>query len=220
VFCFLLPVTLFLLTQVLLSCPYTFGIDDYISRFFDLIGWSTLRVVLILGLLSLLVTIPLYLAHKGYSGLRVFTMTLLMWVLILGVLSMYLASMNSSRDKGLDARVRSELHNISAEMERTYTEELKFGVAGGDCSSWTIPQSILNSLKGINMTPVVLSHTGLFCTDTGVPISRDVRCYADTESYAVSARIQGVAGPKFYCIDSEGHYGEQSVPIDGPTCEE
>jgi prepilin-type N-terminal cleavage/methylation domain-containing protein len=126
------------------------------------------------------------------TNTRGFTLIeLLVVIAIIGILaSVVLASLNSARDKGQTAAIKSSLNNMRAQAElyydnnnRTYT---------GLCATLTSAQSAINSAGGT------------------------WACTADADEWAAQSPLVGT-GAGFYCADYKGNATSTTASVYGTT---
>jgi len=131
-----------------------------------------------------------------HTHTRGFTLIeLLVVIAIIGILaSVVLASLNSARDKGADAAIKSNLNNARAQSElfydnnnRTYTTVCT-GTGG-------IGTMLSGAASAGGWT--VVSTAGTAGT------ASTVICHAQAGSWAAAAPIKSTSG-QYYCVDSTG----------------
>ena len=123
---------------------------------------------------------------------------LLVVIAIIGILSsVVLASLNSARAKGADASIKSSLANMRAQAELYYdgTGANKYGAGvstanDGVCASSDGILNMLNSVKNM------------------VTTATDVKCYASSTAWAVSAPLKTTGT---WCVDSTGKSGTSTA---------
>ena len=118
---------------------------------------------------------------------------LLVVIAIIGILaSVVLASLNTARDKGADAAIKSTINNVRAEAELYYDDNSS--EYSGLCATLTEPQNNVNNTGGANTWT----------------------CNAATSSYAISGQLSD--DTSFYCVDSSGDATTTSAAVTAPTC--
>lgn len=140
-------------------------------------------------------------ARQGH--LRGFTLIeLLVVIAIIGILSsVVLASLNTARNKGADAAIKSNLSAARAEAEiyydsngNTYAASSAYGV--GVCGS-TGSNVISDSVNAA----IAASGSGETIAST---------CYATPTSWAAQVRMKSVT-TDYYCVDSTGYAATTTV---------
>ncbi len=114
---------------------------------------------------------------------------LLVVIAIIGILaSVVLASLNTARNKGADAKIKSELSNMRAQAEIVYDDDGQSYAAV--CSDPTI-------------AAIVSATASALCND-------------DTDAYAISAPLKSDPA-KFWCVDSTGAAVENTAALGSAT---
>lgn len=124
---------------------------------------------------------------KGFTLIE-----LLVVIAIIGILSsVVLASLNSARNKGADAAIKSGLANMRAQAELYYDSNSGYAGANTALASGAGVCGANTAANGISdMVASVLKTAG---TGTG--------CYASTTAWAASAPLKAGGA---YCVDSTG----------------
>ena len=117
---------------------------------------------------------------------------LLVVIAIIGILSsVVLASLNSARGKGNDAKTKAQLSGLRASAEIYYSNNSNsYGTAAGcttASSMWTDTNSGMAS----------------YTKTSNYPGSTILTCDANGTAYAVSANLTGTPG-MYWCVDSTG----------------
>ncbi|MCI0619674.1 type II secretion system GspH family protein [Candidatus Wolfebacteria bacterium] len=114
-----------------------------------------------------------------FSRNRGFTLIeLLVVIAIIGILSsVVLASLNTARDKGRDAAIKSDLNNIRAQAELVYDNDGDYALV---CSDTNVDRAIIAA---------------------GGPATAD--CADDAAGWGAEAALQSVTG--YYCVDYTGN---------------
>jgi len=130
---------------------------------------------------------------KGFTLIE-----LLVVIAIIGILSsVVLASLNSARNKGADAAVKSGLANMRAQAELYYDANEQSYV--GVCASTT--DGIATMVLG------AASSSGA-----------DVACYDDAMAWSVSAQLKSTSGS--WCVGNSGASKAIATPVASSTdCE-
>jgi prepilin-type N-terminal cleavage/methylation domain-containing protein len=136
-------------------------------------------------------------ARRGFTLIE-----LLVVIAIIGILSsVVLASLNTARNKGADAAIKSNLANARAEAELYYDSNSNSyntgtaGVGAGVCAS-----------TGTNTI-------GDNVAAAGAAGSAATSCYASATAWAASAQMKTVT-TQYYCVDSSGY---ASTTTSAPT---
>ncbi len=107
---------------------------------------------------------------------------LLVVIAIIGILaSVVLASLNSARDKGADAAIKSNLNNSRAQAELYYDDNSR---------SYA---NVCTAATGITTMKVAATTSG----------SADVDCNSTALVWAMSAQLMSNTA-QYYCVDSTG----------------
>ena len=117
---------------------------------------------------------------------------LLVVIAIIGILSsVVLASLNTARGKGNDAKVKAQLAGLRAAAEVYYDSNGHYGSVLSDACAGDF---FGNAASGM------LRYT----TQTNYPVGATLSCHTDGDTYAVSALLVGVGSGAAWCVDSEG----------------
>ena len=140
--------------------------------------------------------------HKRNHGFTL--IELLVVIAIIGILSsVVLASLNSARAKGLDAKVKTQISGLRASAEIYYDNNNSYGPATALCSEYMF----------IDADSGMLSYT----TPDNYPVGADLTCSASVDAYAVSALLPGKGGTFSWCVDSIGNSMDRDTPSDPLT---
>ena len=130
---------------------------------------------------------------KGFTLIE-----LLVVIAIIGILaSVVLASLNSARNKGADAAMKSSINNARAQAELFYDNASSSYV--GLCGDGTI----------LNIQASVNNAIGAGSFNCGTPTASAYRLYSPTKTTPV----------QYYCVDSTGKAGLQgAAPTTATAC--
>jgi prepilin-type N-terminal cleavage/methylation domain-containing protein len=145
-----------------------------------------------------------------HTHTRGFTLIeLLVVIAIIGILaSVVLASLNSARDKGADAAIKSNLNNARAQAELYYDDHSRSYASL--CSA------------GINTMTAGAASAGSWTvvnTATVAGTASTVICHDSAGAWAVAAPLKSTSG-QYYCVDSTGKAttGASTLGISDYTC--
>ena len=129
-----------------------------------------------------------------HTNTRGFTLIeLLVVIAIIGILaSVVLASLNSARDKGSTAAIKSNLNNIRAQAELVYDTNNR--VYTGVCSN----TNVLNAQNAVN------SSGGTWA------------CTSDANEWAAQSPLVGTP-TQYYCVDYKGNATTTSASVYSST---
>jgi prepilin-type N-terminal cleavage/methylation domain-containing protein len=126
---------------------------------------------------------------------------LLVVIAIIGILSsVVLASLNSARGKGNDAKTKAQLAGLRASAEIYYDTNGSYGATTNACDGFfDDPSSGMSQYTDVNNYPEPAKTTGLTCRSTGT-------------GYSVSAPLSAASPNDNWCVDSTG----KSKAVDNP----
>ena len=127
---------------------------------------------------------------KGFTLIE-----LLVVIAIIGILSsIVLASLNTSRGKGNDAKVKAQLSGLRASAEVYYDTNANYGTVASDSCTDVTPDFFEDTASGM------LQYT----TQANYPTGATLSCHTDTAAYAVSALLPTSTTGEAWCVDSTG----------------
>ena len=127
---------------------------------------------------------------------------LLVVIAIIGILaSVVLASLNSARDKGSDAAIKSNLNNMRAQSEILFDTNKDYNEICG-ANSTTQDSKIAEAIAAADAANG--GTGGVVC---GKPAS------GDAAAYAIAARLVSPSTATYYCIDSTGNAEETTTAL-------
>ena len=117
---------------------------------------------------------------------------LLVVIAIIGILSsVVLASLNTARGKGNDAKTKSQLSGLRAAAEIYYDNNGSYGTTvSGSCTTSS------------TMFTDTTSSMNQYTTTTNYPANTTLTCYSNGSSYAVSGSL--TTSGQYWCVDSTG----------------
>jgi prepilin-type N-terminal cleavage/methylation domain-containing protein len=134
-------------------------------------------------------------SSKGFTLIE-----LLVVIAIIGILSsVVLASLNTARGKGSDAKIKANLSGLRTAAEIYYDNNSSYGVATDSCSG------------GMFSNTVMLPYT----TSSNYPGSPSLSCHSSGSAYAVSVPLTSApdANTDNWCVDSVGTSKAIAVPL-------
>ncbi|MBI2065600.1 MAG: type II secretion system protein [Candidatus Zambryskibacteria bacterium] len=131
---------------------------------------------------------------------------LLVVIAIIGILSsVVLASLNTARGKGNDAKVKAQLSGLRAAAEVYYDNNNGYGPAS-------------NPGCGAGMFADTGSGMSQYTNAANYPSGATLTCRSSNTAYAVSALLPGVGGTNSWCIDSVGNSKQIASAISSTVC--
>ncbi len=122
---------------------------------------------------------------------------LLVVIAIIGILSsVVLASLNTARNKGNDAKVKAQLSGARAAAEVFYDSQVPtgYGAANTLCSAGTAVNMFADANSGM------LTYT----TGSNYPTGTTIVCGSSGTAYAIKASLNNGGTAAYWCVDSTG----------------
>ncbi len=127
---------------------------------------------------------------------------LLVVIAIIGILSsVVLASLNTARSKGNDAKIKAQLSGLRAAAEIYYDNNSGYGTATNSCSA----QIFADTTSGMSQ----------YTASTAYPSGTTLVCNSSSSAYAVQANL--ATSGSYWCVDSTGKSKAESAALSTAT---
>jgi prepilin-type N-terminal cleavage/methylation domain-containing protein len=131
---------------------------------------------------------------------------LLVVIAIIGILSsVVLASLNTARSKGTDAKIQSEIRSIQVNAEIFYDNNGNtYGTAATACTATA--GTLWGSATNPNLTQIIADLQAVHPTYSLV-------CNSSATAYAVQHQLTSPTATTYFCADSTGKVGTSSTAL-------
>ena len=127
---------------------------------------------------------------------------LLVVIAIIGILSsVVLASLNTARSKGNDAKVKAQLSGLRAAAEIYYDNNSGYGTASNLCTSGLFADTV--------------SGMSQYTASTNYPSGTTLVCNSSASAYAVQANL--ATSGQYWCVDSTGKSKAETAALGTAT---
>jgi prepilin-type N-terminal cleavage/methylation domain-containing protein len=125
---------------------------------------------------------------------------LLVVIAIIGILSsVVLASLNTARSKGNDAKVKAQLSGLRAAAEVYYDTTGSYGTATNSCAA----QMFADTASGMSQYTTAANYPGTVLV-----------CNSTASAYAVQGNL---SGSDYWCVDSLGKSKDETLALGAAT---
>lgn len=127
---------------------------------------------------------------------------LLVVIAIIGILSsVVLASLNTARNKGNDAKVKAQLSGLRAAAEIYYDNNNGYGTASNSCAT----QMFADTTSGM----------ATYTSGSNYPSGTTLVCNSSSSAYAVQANLN--TSGQYWCVDSTGSSKAETTALGTAT---
>ncbi len=138
---------------------------------------------------------------------------LLVVIAIIGILSsVVLASLNTARSKGSDAKIKSELAAFATNAELYYDSASQSYGPTALTTNGTCPTGAATNVFATTSQLQILSDI------RNVASTNDVDCWMSNSAYAFSAHLNDTSNGAYFCVDSTGRRATSSTAATAVTC--
>lgn len=127
---------------------------------------------------------------------------LLVVIAIIGILSsVVLASLNTARSKGNDAKIKAQLSGLRAAAEIYYDNNSGYGTATNSCSS----EMFADTTSGMSQ----------YTASANYPSGTTLVCNSTSSEYAVQGNL--ATSGQYWCVDSTGKSKAETTALSTAT---